>query len=83
MSRWGLRLTSYPCVLDRWIPRDAQRGESKQTEKQLAPHALDLPSKVPDVQAQRQSEQRHSHGFLIDGGWSSGCKPFFLFAQVE
>ncbi len=41
------------------FPQDAQRDESKQAEKKLAPHALDLPSKVPDVQAQRQSEQRH------------------------
>ena len=45
---------------DFWlIPRDAKRDESKQTGKKLTPHALDLPSKVPDVQAQRQSEHRH------------------------
>ena len=45
---------------DLWfIQRDAKRDESKQAEKKLAPHALDLPEKVPDVQAQRQSEQRH------------------------
>ena len=43
----------------RFISRDAKRDESKLVGKKLAPHALDLPSKVPDVQAQRQSEQRH------------------------
>ena len=43
----------------RFISRDAKRDESKLAGKKLAPHALDLPSKVPDVQAQRQSEQRH------------------------
>ena len=35
----------------RFISRDAKRDESKLAGKKLAPHALDLPSKVPDVQA--------------------------------
>jgi len=49
----------------RFISRDAKRDESKLAGEKLAPHALDLPSKVPDVQAQRQSEQR-MHSLHLD-----------------
>jgi hypothetical protein len=64
----------------RFISRDAKRDESKLAGKKLAPHALDLPSKVPDVQAQRQSEQRHLITSKVSGSnrRSSVLPPFQL-----